>query len=207
MQNNDNIEREQTTAQGGEEQREEQQTIEGEAADKPEKRGSRPRRGTTKRDIISRVKSLYAILFLVGIAIIARLVWIIAISPSVRHNAEVMEEGIFRMRDIDAHRGTILSRDGEPLAISSLRYSIFLDFGSQGMAEVDSMLYITYADSLSRLLAAHFDEKDAQRHGYTHITAAQYRQTLLNERIREGKKLYSDKSHSSLSDYFAYNVI
>ena len=189
MQNNDNIEREQTTAQGGEEQREEQQTIEGEAADKPEKRGSRPRRGTTKRDIISRVKSLYAILFLVGIAIVARLIWIIAISPSVRHNAEVMEEGIFRMRDIDAHRGTILSRDGEPLAISSLRYSIFLDFGSQGMAEVDSMLYITYADSLSRLLASHFDEKDARRHGYTHITAAQYRQTLLNERIREGKKL------------------
>lgn len=208
MQNNDNIEREQTTTQEverGEAQRAERETERGEereagheaeekaAQDKPTdkspKKSARPRRGTTKRDIISRVKSLYAILFLVGIAIVARLIWIIAISPSVRHNAEVMEEGIFRMREIDAHRGTILSRDGEPLAISSLRYSIFLDFGSQGMAEVDSMLYIAYADSLSRLLASHFNEEDARRHGYRHITAAQYRHTLLDERTKEGKKM------------------
>ena len=148
----------------------------------------RPRRGSTKRDIISRVKSLYAAFFLLGIAIVARLVWIIAISPSVRHNAEVMEEGIYRDTPIPAHRGTILSREGEPLAISSLRYRIFLDFGSEGMADVDSMLYITYADSLSRLLAKHFNREDAIRHGYTYIPAQQYRNTLINERIRDGKK-------------------
>lgn len=146
------------------------------------------KRSTTKRDIISRVKSLYAAFFLLGIAIVARLVWIIAVSPSVRHNAEVMDEGIYRYTPLQAHRGAILSRDGEPLAISSLRYRVILDFGSEGITESDSLHYRSSVDSLSRLLAAHFNEADARKCGYKYISAEEYRRTLLNERYREGKK-------------------
>jgi hypothetical protein len=56
------------------------------------RKSKRPR--TLRHDIISRVKSLYAILIICGICVIARLVWIIAISPTVRHNAEVIMDGI-----------------------------------------------------------------------------------------------------------------
>lgn len=146
----------------------------------------RPR--TLKHDIISRVKSLYALLIICGIAVIVRFVWIIAISPSVRHNAEVMKEGIYRYSDIEAHRGTIFSRDGEPLAISSLRYSILLDFGSEGMIEADTAAYLKNVDALSQLLATHFSEEDAAEHNYKYISAAEYRYRLITERERKDKK-------------------
>lgn len=148
----------------------------------------REQKRTPHYDVISRVKSLYALFIILGICVIVRIVWIVAISPSVKHNAEVMDKGIYRITDIEAHRGTIFSRDGEPLAISSLRYNILLDFGSEGMIEANDEAYRKSVDSLSRLLAAHFDEEDAKQHGYKHITADKYRQLLLTERSREGKK-------------------
>ena len=142
----------------------------------------------TKRDIISRVKSLYSILFLTALAITARLLWIILFSPAVTHNAEVMNEGIYRTTKIKAHRGTIFSRDGEPLAISSLRYNVILDFGAEGMLDADSLTYLKNVDILSKLLANHFDEEDARENGYKYKTASDYRKALIGERWREGKK-------------------
>lgn len=149
-------------------------------------KSKRPR--TLRHDIISRVKSLYAILIICGICVILRFAWIIAISPSVRHNAEVMKDGIYRISDIEAHRGTIFSRDGEPLAISSLRYNILLDFGSEGILKSDSLVYISKIDALSQMLAAHFTPEDAKEHNYKYISASEYRQKLFSERYRNGSK-------------------
>ncbi len=142
----------------------------------------------TKRDIISRVKSLYSIIFIFALAVTVRLLWIILFSPSVSHNAEVMNEGIYRTTKIKAHRGTIFSRDGEPLAISSLRYNVILDFGSEGMLTADSQAYIKNADMLANLLAEHFNQEDAREHGYKYKTAKEYRNILISERWRSGKK-------------------
>lgn len=142
----------------------------------------------TKRDIISRVKSLYSIIFIFALAVTVRLLWIILFSPSVSHNAEVMNEGIYRTTKIKAHRGTIFSRDGEPLAISSLRYSVILDFGSEGMLTADSQAYIKNVDMLANLLAEHFNQEDAREHGYKYKTAKEYRNILISERWRSGKK-------------------
>ena len=150
------------------------------------RKSKRPR--TLRHDIISRVKSLYAILIICGICVIARLVWIIAISPTVRHNAEVIKDGIYRINDIEAHRGTIFSRDGEPLAISSLRYSVILDFGSEGILKADTAAYLKNVEALSQLLAAHFSPEDAQEHNYKYISASEYRQKLISERYRSGRK-------------------
>jgi cell division protein FtsI (penicillin-binding protein 3) len=124
---------------------------------------------TMRHDIISRIKSLYVSLIFCGLGVTACFVWIIAFSPTVRHNAEVMENGIYRYSDIDAHRGTIFSRDGEPLAISSLRYNILLDFGSEGIIEADTAKYLKHTENLSRLLASHFTKEDAAEHGYKYI--------------------------------------
>ena len=142
----------------------------------------------TKRDIISRVKSLYSIIFLFALAVTVRLLWIILFSPSVTHNAEVMDDGIYRITKIKAHRGTIFSRDYEPLAISSLRYNVILDFGAEGMLTADSMAYLKNVDQLAKLLAAHFDKEDARENGYKYISEAEYRNILIRERWREGRK-------------------
>ena len=139
-------------------------------------------------DVLSRIKSLYALLIFCGICVIVRMAWIMVISPSVRHNADVMERGIFRTKEVEAHRGTIFSRDGEPLAISSLRYNILLDFGSEGMIEADEAAYSKRVDSLSKLLAAHFDKEDARLNNYTYRSAADYRKILIEERTREKKR-------------------
>lgn len=149
---------------------------------------SKKRAKATKRDIISRVKSLYRLLFLAALAVTARLLWIILFSPAVIHNAEVLDDGIYRTTTIKAHRGTIFSRDGEPLAISSLRYNVILDFGSEGMLTSDSMTYINNADRLANLLADHFNEEDAREHRYKYKSAKEYRNILLTERWRSGKK-------------------
>ena len=116
----------------------------------------------TKRDIISRVRSLYGILFVFALAVTVRLIWIILLSPSVIHNAKVLEEGVYRITDIKARRGTIFSRDGEPLAISSLRYNVILDFGSEGILGADTAVYRKNVDILSKMLAQHFNEEDAR---------------------------------------------
>lgn len=151
-------------------------------------KNNKQRARATKRDIISRVKSLYSIIFIFAIAVIVRLLWIILFSPAVTHNSEVMDDGIYRTTKIKAHRGTIFSRDGEPLAISSLRYNVILDFGSEGMITADSQTYIKNVDLLANLLAEHFDKDDARENGYKYISAAEYRNTLIRERWREGKK-------------------
>ena len=142
----------------------------------------------TKRDIISRVRSPYGILFVFALAVTVRLIWIILFSPSVIHNAKVLEEGVYRITDIKARRGTIFSRDGEPLAISSLRYNVILDFGSEGILGADTAVYRKNVDILSKMLAQHFNEEDARENGYKYISAKEYRKILMNERYREGRK-------------------
>lgn len=142
----------------------------------------------TKRDIISRVKSLYGILFLFALAVAVRLVWIILFSPSVIHNAKVLEEGVYRITDVKARRGTIFSYDGEPLAISSLRYNVILDFGSEGILGADTAVYRKNVDILSGMLAQHFNEEDARENGYKYLSAKEYRKILMDERYREGRK-------------------
>lgn len=149
---------------------------------------NKQRAKATKRDIISRVKSLYGILFLLALAVVIRLVWIILFSPSVIHNAAVLEDGVYRTNIVKARRGTIFSRDGEPLAISSLRYKVILDFGSEGIHQADTNQYLKSAERLSKLLAAHFNEEDAREHGYKYISAEEYNKTLTKEFYREGKK-------------------
>ncbi len=148
---------------------------------------------TMRHDIISRIKSLYVSLIFCGLGVTACFVWIIAFSPTVRHNAEVMENGIYRYSDIEAHRGTIFSRDGEPLAISSLRYNILLDFGSEGIIEADTAKYLKHTENLSRLLASHFTKEDAAEHGYKYISAEEYRKIFIREWERKEKKRRSYK--------------
>ena len=124
-----------------------------------------------KQDVVARVRFLYFAFMIVGLVIVVRLIGVQIASPAVKHNAKVLKEGVFRYDEIEAHRGAILTRNGEPLAISSIRYNVEIDFKSEGIRKADSILYIKNADSLSKLLALHFNSEDAAAHNYKYRSA------------------------------------
>lgn len=131
---------------------------------------------------MARVRFLYFAFMVIGLIITVRLICVQVASPAVKHNAKVLKEGVFRYDEIEAHRGAILTRDGEPLAISSIRYNVELDFKSEGIRKADSMLYIKNADSLAKLLALHFNSEDATANNYKYLSAEDYFKILRDER-------------------------
>lgn len=140
-----------------------------------------------KQEILHRVRVLYLIFIMVGIAIAIRLVCIQISSDAVKHNAEVVNKGILRTVEISSHRGSILSRDGEPLVMSGFRYYATFDFASEGMRNVNDETFRKSADSLARMLADHFSLEDAKRHDYTFISYEEYYDALMELR-KEGKQ-------------------
>ena len=140
-----------------------------------------------KRGIINRVFVLY-FLFCIGyISVATAIIYIQTSSAAAKHNYEMLQDGLVNSTKIKARRGAILARNGEPLAISSVRYYITMDFASEGMKSVSDKTYTKLADSLSTLLAAHFDESDAPRGGHRHISKHEYFDQLMTKR-NEGKE-------------------
>lgn len=155
--------------------------------------GSKGSSGGAKKDILTRVRVLYLLFILVGFGIGARLVWVQMFSDSVAHNAEVLKDGVVREVVIPAHRGAILTRDGEPLAISSLRYEPTFDFKSEGFNDASTQEFEQNVDSLSKMLARHFSEEDALLEGYTYISASEYKDIFHTEHSRgveRAKKIF-----------------
>ena len=115
-----------------------------------------------KHDILVRVRGLHWFFVLLVITIFLRLVWVQFFSGEVRHNADRLAKRIFSEEVIPARRGTILSRDGEPLATSLFRYQVNFDFASEGLDS--TRIYLKQADSLSKLLANFFQGKSAKEY-------------------------------------------
>ena len=155
---------------------------------KRERDNSKPQ--SSKHDIIGRVRFLYLAFMVVGLGIAVRLIGVQIASPAVKHNAEVLKEGVYRTTELPAHRGAILTRDGEPLAISSLRYNAIMDFASEGIQNADSVTYFKNADSLALLLAMHFDMADAEANGYKYISEEGYRKAFREQRQKRTNRSY-----------------
>lgn len=143
-----------------------------------------------RRDIVSRVRFIYAALMIVGLGISVVMVWVQMVSPAVKHNAAILEEGVFRTTELEAHRGAILTLDGEPLAISSLRYNVEMDFASEGIRTADSLTYYKNADSLAKLLALHFTAEDAKANDYKYVDANGYLRILREQRTSGRNRAY-----------------
>ncbi len=116
-------------------------------------------RSKIKSDILLRVRMLYVLFMLAGFVVLARLIWVQLFSSEVAFNAARLADRIFTEEIIPARRGSILTRDGEPLAISLFRYQAAFDFASPGLDSLE--LFQEQADSLSKLLAAYFGDKPA----------------------------------------------
>lgn len=125
-----------------------------------------------------RVRVLYLLFFIVGFVIAARLVCVQFFSRDTRVNAEKLERKIFSQREVLAHRGTIFSRTGEPLATSIFRYTVLFDFGCEGFDNEEE--YRIQCDSLSKLLAGYFKDKSAK----------QYYDSFIAERKKHFKTTY-----------------
>ncbi len=110
-----------------------------------------------KHDILSRVRALYLFFILLGALLLLRIFYVQLFSVEVATNAEKIYGRIFHSQSIRAHRGSILSRTGEPLATSILRYQVEMDFGSEGFDSLDT--YYRQTDSLSKLLSAYFKDR------------------------------------------------
>ncbi|MEG2365683.1 MAG: penicillin-binding transpeptidase domain-containing protein [Alistipes sp.] len=133
-----------------------------------------------KSDILLRVRLLYVLFILAGLSILLRLIWVQMFSTEVDFNAKRLVNRIFTQDTIPAQRGTILARNGEPLAISLFRYQVEMDFASEGLDSLDT--YLEQSDSLSKLLANYFKDRSADdyRKFFREQHAAHYQ--LINAR-------------------------
>ncbi len=82
---------------------------------------------TIKKDILSRVRWLYVIFSLLGIAIMGQIMWL-QWGPSSRKLIDDARTIGYRQDTIPADRGDILARDGRILAVSVPMYHVFVDF-------------------------------------------------------------------------------
>ena len=135
-----------------------------------------------KREMRFKAYWVYGLFILAGLFAMARLVWVMLPTTQTAYNAKRLQSRIYRTDTLISRRGSILARDGEPLATSILRYRIDFDMGSEGFD--DEELFRENVDSLSKLLAAFFEDRTAQ----------QYRQLMLNERKKHCRWVYSHDS-------------
>lgn len=125
-----------------------------------------------KSDILLRVRLLYVVFIVAGAVVLGRLVWVQLFSREVAHNAERLAGRIFTEVTVPAQRGSIVARDGAPLAASIFRYRVAFDFASPGLDSLAT--YREQSDSLAGLLAAFFKDKPA----------AEYRRMFREEHAR-----------------------
>lgn len=149
-----------------------------------------------KGEMYEKVKQVYGLFIFVGLCVMVRLVWVMLPITETAVNADRLEERIYQTDTIISRRGSILARDGEPLATSILRYRIDFDMGSEGFDDEET--FRENVDSLSKLLATFFKGQHS---------AADYRRRMLEERKKHCKWVYS---HDSLvrrsSDLFTWLV-
>ena len=135
-----------------------------------------------REDMFSKAKNVHMVFIVLSICVVLRLVWVMLPNTETAKNAARLEERIFQSDTVISRRGSILARDGEPLATSILRYRIDFDMGSEGFD--DDEVFRENVDSLSKLLSAFFKDR----------SPAEYRRLMLDERKKHCKWVYSHDS-------------
>ncbi len=121
-----------------------------------------PENSKIKHDILTRVRFLYLIFMIAGAILLIRIFYVQLFSVEVATNSEKIYGRIFHSQSVKAHRGSILSRSGEALATSILRYQVEMDFGSEGFDSLQT--FYRQSDSLSKLLSAYFKDRSVAQY-------------------------------------------
>lgn len=140
----------------------------------------KPERSKIKSDILLRVRLLYVLFILAGALIFVRLIWVQWLSSETSYNAERLASRIFVVEVTPAQRGSILARDGKPLATSIFRYQAAVDFASPGLDSLKE--FREQSDSLAKLLAAFFKDKPASEYARRMRDEHARRYRLINPR-------------------------
>lgn len=147
-----------------------------------------------KDEMYSRVKTVYILFILVGLCVMVRLVWVLGFSSEIACNADRLQQRIFVADSVYSRRGSILARDGEPLATSILRYRVDFDMAGEGFDSLS--LFREQADSLSKLLARFFRDR----------SAAEYRRRMVDEHQKRYKVKFRKDTVVRRSDGFFARV-
>lgn len=118
------------------------------------------KRRTIKEKMSIRIRIIY--FFFVGLVCFFFFMMIaIMCSGDVGRKFEALRKSkIIKTLTTQAHRGTIYSRNDEPLATSITRVTLYLDYGSERFDDFEK--YRKSADTLSRKLAAYFGDRSAR---------------------------------------------
>ena len=133
-----------------------------------------------KQEILTRVRWLYIIFFCVGLLFTCRIVYVMFFSREISDNAVRMRNRIVQKWEVPAMRGSILARNGEPLASSMFRYQVEMEFWSRGFDSLKT--FSKNADSLSKLMAGYFGDRSAKQYYDFFITQHNRHYRVVNLR-------------------------
>ena len=133
-----------------------------------------------KQEILTRVRWLYILFFCVGLVFTCRIVYVMFLSREIADNADRMRRRIVQKWEEPAMRGSILARNGEPLASSMFRYQVEMEFWSRGFDSLKS--FSRNADSLSKLLSAYFGDRTPRQYYDFFITQHNRHYRVVNLR-------------------------
>lgn len=134
------------------------------------------RKSNIAKDILSRVRGLYAVFLLIGVLIIGKVIWL-QYGPEADELKAKSEKISFEQMALPAERGDILARDGRTLMTSVPTYDLRMDFEADGL---DSATFYNNIDSLSLCLSGFFGDKPS----------AEYKKMFVREYEREKKNRY-----------------
>lgn len=113
-----------------------------------------------KKDILWRVYLCFLGLFVFGLAIVIKAVFIQVGNDG--YWGKIAQQQRQRVQEIDADRGTIYSEDGSMLSTSVPYFNIYIDFMADGLRQKNGKRFKDNIDSLSYGLAKLFGDKSAQ---------------------------------------------
>ncbi len=135
-----------------------------------------------KKSILTRVRMLYLFMFMSGIAIAGKILYL-QYGPEGEELRSKGEQISYERVTIPADRGDILANDGRILATSIPMYDIRMDFAAQGLAD---SVFNKYVDSLAYSLAQFYGDKSAAAYKNKLVTAhknkKKNRYTLISPR-------------------------
>ncbi|MBR4854649.1 MAG: transpeptidase family protein [Alistipes sp.] len=131
-----------------------------------------------RAEMFSRAKTVHGLFLVTALLVVVRLIWVLWFSGEVAYNADRLEERIFVADSVYSRRGSIMARNGEPLATSILRYRVDFDMGSDGFDSLKT--FAEQADTLGKLLANFFGDR----------SAADYRREMIKAHNKHYRVIY-----------------
>ena len=147
-----------------------------------------------REEMFFRAKLVHGLFTVAALLVVVRLTWVLWFSGEVSYNAGRLEERIFVADSVYSRRGSILARDGEPLATSILRYRVDFDMASDGFDSLN--IFREQADTLGKLLSNFFGDR----------TAADYRREMVNAHNKHYRVIYRKDTTMLRSEGFFARV-